>query len=72
MAEEGSWLRCPTATSTSSAPFTFRLPGLVLASLLSFENGERERFLRLAGAISWGLVGGEDEVATGVSARREA
>ena len=42
-----------------------------MASLLSFENGERERFLRLAGAISWGLVGGEDEVAAGVSARRE-
>ena len=52
-------------------PFTFRLPGLVMASLFSFEGDDRERFLRLAGAISWGLVGGEAEVAAGVEARRE-
>jgi cytochrome P450 len=52
-------------------PFTFRLPGLVMASLFSFAGDDRERFLRLAGDISWGLVGGEAEVATGVTARRE-
>ena len=52
-------------------PFTFRLPGLVMASLFSFDGDDRERFLRLAGEISWGLVGGEAEVAAGVAARRE-
>jgi cytochrome P450 len=52
-------------------PFTFRLPGLVMASLFSLAGEDAERFLRLAGAISWGLVGGEAEVAAGVAARRE-
>jgi cytochrome P450 len=52
--------------------FTFRLPGLVMARLFGFAPGdEEERFLRLAAAISWGLVGGDEEVAAGVSARRE-
>jgi cytochrome P450 len=52
-------------------PFTFRLPGLVMASLLGIPDGEAERFLRIAGDISWGLVGGEAELAAGVAARRE-
>ena len=52
-------------------PFTFRLPGLVMAFLFSLDGEDAERFLRLAGAISWGLVGGEAEVAAGVAARRE-
>lgn len=53
-------------------PFTFRLPGLVMARLFGFASvEEQERFLRLAGAISWGLVGGDEEVAAGVAARRE-
>ena len=53
-------------------PFTFRLPGLVLARLFTFAAGdEEERFLRLAAAISSGLVGGAEEVAAGVSARSE-
>jgi len=52
-------------------PFTFRLPGLVMASLFGIAPPEQERFLRLAGAISWGLVGGESELAAGVAARRE-
>ena len=52
-------------------PFTFRLPGLVMASLFGIPPSEQERFLRLAGAISWGLVGGEPELAAGVAARRE-
>ena len=52
-------------------PYTFRLPGLVMASLFGVPASERERFLRLAGAISWGLVGGEPELAAGVAARRE-
>ena len=53
-------------------PFTFRLPGLVMASLFGIPDGEaEERFLRLASDISWGLVGGEAEFAAGVAARRE-
>ena len=52
-------------------PFTFRLPGLVMASLFGIAPPEQERLLRLAGAISWGLVGGESELAAGVAARRE-
>ena len=40
-------------------PFTFRLPGLVMAALFTIPGREQERFLRLAAAISWGLVGGE-------------
>lgn len=52
-------------------PFTFRLPGLVMASLFTIPEREQERFLRLAAAISWGLVGGERELEAGVSARRE-
>jgi cytochrome P450 len=53
-------------------PFTFRLPGLVMARLFTFApGGEEERFLRLAAAISWGLVGDGEQVAAGVSARRE-
>ena len=53
-------------------PFTFRLPGLVMASLFGIPDGEaEERFLRLASDISWGLVGGEAELAAGVAARRE-
>jgi cytochrome P450 len=42
-----------------------------MAALFSFEGDDRERFLRLAGDISWGLVGGEEEVAAGVAARGE-
>jgi cytochrome P450 len=52
-------------------PFTFRLPGLVMASLFGIPEGEEQRFLRLAGDISWGLVGGEAELAAGVAARGE-
>ena len=53
-------------------PFTFRLPGLVMARLFGFAAGDdEERFLRLAAAISWGLVGDEETVAAGVSARSE-
>jgi cytochrome P450 len=53
-------------------PFTFRLPGLVMARLFGFAaEDDAERFLRLAAAISWGLVGGEEEVAAGVAARSE-
>ena len=53
-------------------PFTFRLPGLVMARLFGFAAADdEERFLRLAAAISWGLVGNEAEVAAGVSARDE-
>jgi cytochrome P450 len=53
-------------------PFTFRLPGLVMARLFTFAAGdEEERFLRLAAAISRGLEGGEPEVSAGVAARRE-
>jgi cytochrome P450 len=52
-------------------PFTFRLPGLVMAELFGLAPEEHERFLRLAGAISWGLVGGEAELAVGVAARAE-
>jgi cytochrome P450 len=52
-------------------PFTFRLPGLVMAELFGLPADEQERFLRLAGAISWGLVGGEPELEAGVVARRE-
>lgn len=52
-------------------PFTFRLPGLVMATLLGVPGPERERFLRLAGAISRGLVGGEAELEAGVAARSE-
>jgi cytochrome P450 len=53
-------------------PFTFRLPGLVMARLFTFAAGaEEERFLRLAAAISWGLVGDEEDVAAGVAARGE-
>ena len=52
--------------------FTFRLPGLVMARLFGHATDEEaERFLRLAGAISWGLVGGDEDVAAGVAARRE-
>jgi cytochrome P450 len=51
--------------------FTFRLPGLVMASLFSLAGEERERFLHLAAAISSGLVGGAEALAAGVSARRE-
>jgi cytochrome P450 len=42
-----------------------------MASLFTIPAPEQERFLRLAGAISWGLVGGKPEVAAGVAARRE-
>ncbi|MEO5633335.1 cytochrome P450 [Gaiella sp.] len=52
-------------------PFTFRLPGLVMASLFTIPASERARFLELAGAISLGLVGGEDELAAGRAARSE-
>ena len=52
-------------------PFTFRLPGLVLAWLFGIRGPEQERFLRLAGEISLGLVGGERELAAGVAARHE-
>ena len=52
-------------------PFTFRLPGLVMAQLFGHPPEERERFLRLAGAISWGLVGGEAELTAGIAARAE-
>lgn len=52
-------------------PFTFRLPGLVMASLFTIPVTEQERFLRLAGEISSGLVGGEAELAAGIAARRE-
>lgn len=52
-------------------PFTFRLPGLVMAELFGLVPEEHERFLRLAGAISWGLVGGEAELAAGIAARAE-
>jgi len=52
-------------------PFTFRLPGLVMASLFTIPTSEQARFLELAGAISWGLVGGEDELTAGRAARRE-
>jgi cytochrome P450 len=52
-------------------PFTFRLPGLVLAWLFGIDSPEQERFLRLAAEISLGLVGGEREQETGVAARRE-
>lgn len=68
---EGVVAALPDGNVDLVGPFTFRLPGLVLASLFSFTGDERERFLRLAGAISWGLVGDEDEVAAGVAARRE-
>ena len=51
--------------------FTFRLPGLVMARLFGHASDEEERFLRLAAAISWGLVGGDEDVAAGVAARRE-
>jgi cytochrome P450 len=61
----------PAGEAELVGPFTFRLPGLVMASLFSLEGDDGERFLRLAGAISWGLVGGEAEVAAGVVARRE-
>lgn len=51
--------------------FTFRLPGLVMARLFGHAPDEEERFLGLAAAISWGLVGGDEDVAAGVAARRE-
>ena len=62
----------PSGEADLVGPFTFRLPGLVMARLFGFAPGEEEeRFLRLAAAISWGLVGGDDEVASGVAARHE-
>lgn len=61
----------PGASCDLIGPFTFRLPGLVMASLFGISVPERERFLGLAAAISWGLVGGEAELGAGVAARRE-
>lgn len=61
----------PDGSCDLIGPFTFRLPGLVMASLFGLPPAEHERFLRLAGAISCGLVGGDPEVAAGVAARRE-
>lgn len=49
----------PTGVVDLVGQFTFRLPGLVMASLFGVPVPEQERFLRLASAISWGLVGGE-------------
>ena len=40
-----------------------------MASLFTIPTSERTRFLELAGAISWGLVGGEVELAAGRAAR---
>lgn len=62
----------PTGEVDLVGPFTFRLPGLVMARLFGVAAGdEEERFLRLAAAISSGLVGDEGQVAAGVEARRE-
>lgn len=61
----------PEGSCDLIGPFTFRLPGLVMASLFGIPAPERESFLRLAAAISWGLVGGEPELEAGVAARRE-